>query len=489
MSAAQSMNAAALLLERGEPRRIALICGSESLRYDALRQAVARAAGAWQGIGVARGQPVAIRLGDGIDTVVAYLGAIWAGAVAVAVNPRSPADEWQRVCAEARWACVIDENGAAQGLSGPVLSRAQWRQWAQAALPIAPEPMAPDEPACWSYSSGSSGLPKAVLHAQRFALQVERVAAERLGVQSEDRLFASSRLFFVYPLANSLFAGLKLGASVILDPAWPSAVEAMACITRQRPSVFFSVPSLFRSLLQQGFAEQLAVSGIRLAVSAGEALPVRLRDSWCEQTGIALVNGYGASETMCLVLLDSGVGLQAAPGVTLAWADPRQGQSPGRVLIEAPTLALGYWQRPAAQAEHFRGTAFCPGDLFEHSGDGCWHFAGREDAMLKVAGRWVDLAALEEHLAQAGSGVQEAAAVAVLDADGVAAIALFYVARGAASEHAEAALGALLQGLPAHRRPHWLHRVSTLPRTETGKLLRRELAQLHDMRLSEPGLA
>jgi acyl-coenzyme A synthetase/AMP-(fatty) acid ligase len=323
-----------------------------------------------------------------------------------------------------------------------------------------------------------------VVHAHRFALAVERVAAERLGVTAADRLFASSRLFFVYPLANSVFAGLKLGACVVLDPAWPSPEMAARVVTSARPSVFFAVPSLLRDLLHAGHAPALAASGLRLAVSAGEALPPTLRQAWQQSTGVPLVNGYGASETMCLVLLDTGQGLQPAPGVQLRWAEADHAAgTPGRIWVQAPTQALGYWQRPEDQAEHFRAGGFCPADLFEQEGEGgVWRFAGREDSLVKISGRWVDLAALSEQLvvpATAATVLSEAAAVAVPDADGVQAIALFYVARADALAEAARELADRVRDLPPHQRPRWLHAVPQFPRTPTGKLLRRQLQQMH----------
>jgi acyl-coenzyme A synthetase/AMP-(fatty) acid ligase len=83
-----------------------------------------------------------------------------------------------------------------------------------------------------------------VVHCHGFAREIERVSSERLGITADDRLFATSRLFFSYPQTNSLFAGLKLGATVILDAQWPTAASAAATVQQQRPTVFFSVPTL-----------------------------------------------------------------------------------------------------------------------------------------------------------------------------------------------------------------------------------------------------
>jgi acyl-coenzyme A synthetase/AMP-(fatty) acid ligase len=114
---------------------------------------------------------------------------------------------------------------------------AEWLADVARVAPIAPEDMDAEAPAFWTHSSGTTGKPKAVVHAHRFAREIERVSAERLGVTPDDRLFASSKLFFSYPLTNSLFAGLKLGATVILDPQWPTAAGVVATLATQRPTV------------------------------------------------------------------------------------------------------------------------------------------------------------------------------------------------------------------------------------------------------------
>ena len=142
-----------------------------------------------------------------------------------------------------------------------------------------------------------------------------------------------------------------------------------------------------------------------------------------------------------------------------------------------PTLALGYLDRPQAQAETFRDGAFCPADLFARNEAGGWRFAGREDSLVKIHGRWVNLVELEERLSLKSPGIVEAAAVCVPDSDGVDAVAFFFVADDDAA--AGAALRACADTLPHYQRPRWLHAVATLPRTPTGKLLRRKLQELH----------
>lgn len=473
-----TMNAAAVLLEKGDPQHIALICGAERVTYQALRDSTARAASAWRRRGMARGDRVAIKLPDSSAWVSAFLGVMWSGGVGVVVNPRIPAEDWQFILATRPFRFILAESceDTPAAFRDRVVLLEEWLRETKTAPPIAAEEVEEDAPAFWTHSSGSSGSPKAVVHAHRFALSVERVAAELLGVVADDRLFASSKLFFSYPLGNSLFAGLKLGATVIVDPQWPTAANVAATIAAQRPTVFFSVPSLYRNLLKEGRARQLAQHGVRAYVSAGEALSASLREEWRKHTGISIFNGYGASETLSLVLINPGEGedLSPAPGVEIRGMNHRDGGAPTRIRIKAPTLALGYWNRPDADAENFVDGAFCPADLFEPTGADAWRFAGREDSLVKIRGRWVNLVELEERLAVASPSIVEAAAALLPDDDGVAAIAFFYVLKPDAPD-ATSALAAYVETLPHYQRPRWLRVVPSLPRTATGKLCRRNL--------------
>ena len=495
-------NAAVLLLSGQDATRTALVCGNQTLRYGELREAVARAAGYWRSRGIQPGDRIAIKLPDGLPWVTAFLGAMWAGAVAVPVNPRVPAPEWHYILEEAGFSLILAEDSA--DTPPPWQQRTLTLQDFQAgqqdaqALPACP--VAPQTPAFWCHSSGTSGKPKAVVHAHRFAGRIEEVSRDGIGITGADRLYASSKLFFSYPQTNSLWVGLKLGATVIVDPAWPTAAGVAATVAAQRPTVLMSVPSLYRNLLHDGLAPGIARAGVRLCLSAGEALPPSLRQEWHRQTGLQIVNGYGASEVLVLVMLDhgDGNGFRPSPGVEIEpFGDATTGL-PTRLRIKVSTQALGYLDRPQAQAETFIDGAFCPADLFIlespvnagasedaptpslgwGQGSGGWRFAGREDSLVKIHGRWVNLIELEERLTSKSPDLREGAAVLVADDDGVDAVAFFFCASDAAAVASQ--LQERAAALPPHQRPRWWHAVEALPRGPTGKLLRRRLQELHD---------
>ncbi len=482
---ASPINAAELLLGGHDMQQTALQCGERSVSRGDLRDWAARCAAVWAARGLRPGDRVAVKLPDGLDWVAAFLGSLWAGVVAVAVNPRIPRAEWHYILDEAGFAVILAEDDAdtPEPWRARVLPLDAWRAECERRQPVDVQPMQPQAPAFWCHSSGTSGQPKAVVHAHRFALQVERVSRLALGVRPGERVFATSKLFFAYPQTNALFAGLKLGATVILDPSWPTAASVAATVAAQRPNVLFSVPSLYRNLLHEGgLAQQIPRHGVRLCVSAGEALPLQLRQQWLAQTGLAIVDGYGASETLVLVMLarDGVHGFVPSPGVEIEPLDAGPPGVPTRLLIRASTLALGYLDRPRAQAETFRDGAFCPADLWQRNAAGGWQFAGREDSLVKIRGRWVNLIELAEQLAAHAPHVLEGAAVCVPDGDGVDAVAFFYVAAGPGAHET---LSAHAQTLPHYQRPRWLHAVDGLPRGPTGKLLRRKLQELHAQRI------
>ncbi len=478
---AAMLNAAAAMLEGHDAQRPALCCGDRTLSRGELRDQAARAAAVWVARGIEPGDRVAVKLTDGCEWVIAYLGAMWAGAVAVPVNPQIPAREWEYILDEAGFSVILAESGedTPPPWRARVLRVADWQAEVARAAPIDARPMAPDAPAFWTHSSGTSGRPKAIVHAHRFARNVEQVSREGLGFRADDRLFASSKLFFSYPQTNSLAAGLKLGATVILDPQWPTAASVAATVAAQRPTVLLSVPSLYRNMLHEGVAPGIAKAGVRLCVSAGEALPPSVRQQWRAQTGLTIVDGYGASEVLMLVMLsrDDELGSLPSPGVEIAPLDEVTPGAPTRLLIRASTVALGYLDRPQAQAEAFRDGAFCPADLWARTPGGGWRFAGREDSLVKIRGRWVNLIELAEQLAAQVPAMAEGAVVCVPDSDGVDALAFFFVA--AEADATRSALEACARALPPHQRPRWFHPVASLPRTPTGKLLRRKLQDLH----------
>ena len=489
------MNAAQTLLQAGAPQATAIECGSETLTYEALRQQVRRAAGAWHELGLRPGERVIVTAPDSIDWVVAYLGVIWAGGVAIGVNPRLSPGELAPILQESEvrfvWCEADSVTPLAPLLAGMPLAPAliesgpgesPWTHRLREATEMEPVLQDEEAPALWIGTSGTTGVSKGVVHAQGVALQPDSFARGILQLSAADRLYASSKLFFAYALGNSLFAGLRAGATVILDRHWPDPQRVLEMVRTHRPSLVFCVPTLYSKMLQSGVAQQLAGLGIRHFVSAGESLPASVRRGWREATGLAIVSGYGTSETLCLMLYSDGDNglLQTTPQTQLRFASDADPDRPQRIWLRSSTVALGYWKRPQAQADGFDNGWYCPGDMFLRRPEGQLEFAGRTDDMLKISGRWVSTLWVEQALASAaGIHVSQLACVGVLTGEGLTALALLAVAAPGQRELAEQCVRDAITALPTYRRPHWVHWLDNLPLTATGKLQRSRLVALH----------
>lgn len=477
------MNAADLLL-RGEPGAVAIIDAQGALTYAALRRRVVRAASLWAGMGVRPGERCIVGLPDGADWVAAFLGLIWMGGVPVAISPRTDSALIRELTDDAgAIALLLEDEKAAAVADARALGLGAWRRLMDASAEAAPLHEArADEPAFWLYSSGTTGRPKGIVHAHRAAARADVFAREILGATPRDRFYSTSKLFFAYPLANALFAGLRLGASVVLDAEWPNPERVAQLVAQHRPSLFFSVPTLYRRLVEA----KASYAGVRRAVSAGEACPADVAAAWRALTGVPLVNGYGTTETLSLVLYRTAemVGARPTP-LTRLKVDEEAGGRDGavRLWFEHPAVSLGYSREVTHDSARFGENGFSPGDLFRPAGpaaaDG-WSFAGRTDQLLKVYGRWVDIIALEQTLtSRLRASVREACIVSCgEEGEDTLSLHLFVVPGEEGGPAARAAAAAAVAELPAYQRPARTHVIAELPRTETGKLRRGALKAL-----------
>jgi len=491
--------------------RAALICGDQSLSYAALAVEVARAANALRALGVSPGDRVLLLMRDTPEFAAAWLGALHAGAVAIALNTKLSESEYRYIRADSGARLAIIEDVFAQArpdLTGEEASAGRlaiagagaapalsWRAaLARAAPEATPHPARAEDPAFWLYSSGTTGKPKGIIHAHRSLLPAGQGQREVVGLTAGERSFATSKLFFAYALEHGLLGPLATGATAILEPDWPDAESVLALVARQRPATFFSVPTFYRNLLALG-AERLApFRGVRRFVAAGERLPARLVEQWRAMTGGEILSLYGMSETFCACMITPpGSSNGARTGKPLAGVDTRLRTADGRdaangesaeLWLRHPGLALGYANRPEQTAAQFRDGWFCTRDLFIRDAEGFFSHQGRSDELVKVAGQWVQPGELEAAVA-GDPAIAEVACVQATDDDGFERLALFVTARAGTAQALAAAGKVCEEKLPLFKRPKWIRAVAELPRTATGKVQRFKLRELIEQELGE----
>lgn len=480
-------NAALELLEhnlRDRPDKTVYLCSGRAHSYRELGQAVRCLARRLRERGIAPGERVLVALPDCFAFPVAFLGCLLSGAVAVVMNPELEQEALAHIANDAGARLRISLEGSAAGWPadsqeeiacnelGPLECAGPGLELCDAFRP------ADSDLAYVLYTSGSTGMPKAVPHRHRsLVLPCDLVGKAVLGLTGNDVIFSTSKCSFAYGLINSLALPLRLGATAILHPGRPDPAAVLEIIRRHSPSVFFSVPTLFAQILRL-WPEVRQRLPMRLCCSAGEALPAALFEEWQRLTGLEILDGIGSTE-MAYHFISNAPGQAVAgsagrlvPGYRARLVDERGEEVPpgqeGRLLVDGPTRTPGRGSPPDAAVD----APLATGDLFVER-DGFYYHRGRSDDMFKSAGLWVSPLAVEEVL-QGHPAVAECAVTATR-VGGLGVPAAFVVLDRAATESPE--LIAELrrhcrERLPDHMCPVRIRFVTELPRTATGKVQR-----------------
>jgi benzoate-CoA ligase family protein len=393
-------NACAYFVDRhvdeGRGHRVAIEFGEQLITYAELAantRRVASALRAW--FDVRPEERVLIAAFDGPEAIYAFFGAIRIGAVPVPVNTAwRPAD----------YAYALQDSGAVVAIvSASILPHiraatceARARLRAVIVVGGAPEPSADcrrfddlladevvdeseeptskDAPAFWLYSSGSTGPPKACIHLQHdMVVCAESYARGVLGIRQTDRCFSVARLFFAYGLGNAMYFPFAVGATAILSESAASAAGVYAVIERYRPTLFFSVPTHYAMLLAQTRdGTDFDLSSIRLAVSAGEALPASLFERFRYRFGIDILDGIGSTEVLHIFIsnrpgaIRPGSSGQVVPGYEARVVD-ENGYSAaigeiGDLVIKGDSTCAGYWNQHERTKDVIEGHWIRTGD-------------------------------------------------------------------------------------------------------------------------------
>ena len=274
--------------------------------------AAADAAGAGLlGLGLERGDRVIVAMRDRPEFVFAFWGAIKAGLVPVPIAQGLSSSDIQFMLSDSGARAVlcdtssarvvmpaIAETGAVALVAGGRVDGARpWQDVCGGAASLAAADTTGEDIALWLYTSGTTGLPKAVMHRQRHLRWAPNgLAAQVLQIEADDVVLSVSKMYFAYGLGNSIYLPASAGATVVLNeaPVVPTLVQGL--LNRARPTLMFGVPAFFNGFSRLGEAE--LPDTVRRVVSAGEALSVDLFEAFLERFGIPILDGLGSTEAM-----------------------------------------------------------------------------------------------------------------------------------------------------------------------------------------------
>jgi len=494
-------------MREGRASKIAIRCGESIHSYGEVAADVNRIGNALLNLGLRRGRRVLLLLPDGPEFAAAYFGVIKIGAVAVPTNTSARASDYDYFLQESE-AEILITHSAIFNQVAPVLNSQPYLQhvivigepqsgclhWDELLAESSPELSAArtndKDIAFWLWTSGSTGRSKAAVHLHRDWLCCCRsYASGILGIGPDDITFSSSKLFHAYGLGNGLMFPFHAGATTILFPGKVQAATVLEIAQRFRPTLFFSIPTLYALMLQEVERESYCLNSIRIAVSAAEPLPAEICRRWQRTFGMEILDGIGSTEALHIYLsarpgcVTPGSTGTAVPGYELCIVDSDGGRVPvgtiGDLLVAGDSIAPCYWNRQELTSERMRGKWFLTGDKYRVDADGHYWYAGRSDDMFRVSGQWVSPTEVESALIEHDS-VLEAAVVPYREDAELHTPKAFIVVRrniAATSELARELQDFVKDRIAPYKYPRRIEFVDQLPKNAAGKVLRYALRE------------
>ncbi|CAN5182113.1 benzoate-CoA ligase family protein [soil metagenome] len=491
-------------LEAGRAGKVAIYCEGEQVTYGELSERINRLGNSLIELGIEQEDRVLMVLNDTPAFPVTFFAAMRIGAVPIPTNTLLGAEDYRFFVENSRAkAIVLDSQHhekVSEGLKGsgqsPIMVLADGR--AEGCLSLAelieagdgelsPADTHRDDPAFWLYSSGSTGNPKAAVHLQHdMDYTCETYARNVLRITEDDHVFSASKLFHAYGLGNGISFPYWAGASTVLYPGKPTPEAVLGTAQSQRPTLFFSVPTLYNAMLNHPGAEGYDLSSIRLCASAAEALPGNIWHRWRDTFGSVILDGIGSTEMLHIFVsnteeeLKAGSSGKPVPGYEARIVD-EEGNSLGRghagyLAVKGDSAAAFYWRNHEKTKATMQGDWLFAGDWYHVDEDGFYWYEGRSDDMIKVSGLWVSPVEVESVLGE-HPAVIEAAAVGVT-VDELTRVKASVILRDD-REPSEELISELQEWckerLKRYQYPHIVEFVDELPKTVTGKIQRFKL--------------
>ncbi|AKU23550.1 long-chain-fatty-acid--CoA ligase [Massilia sp. MB5] len=511
--------------------RNAYVCMDKFLTYAEVDQ-MSQKVGAWlQSKGLKKGARVAIMLPNVLQYPVAMAGILRAGYTVVNVNPLyTPRELQHQLNDSGAEAIFVLENFATTveqvlaqsplkhvvvasmgdllgGLKGaivnfvvrnvkkmvPAFSLPNAVSFKQVLaeggrLPLNPVQLGHDDVAFLQYTGGTTGVSKGavLLHRNVVANVLQNEAWLGMETEAEQLGFVCALpLYHIYSLTISAFMGLRLGGMNLLIPNPRDIPGFVKELGKHRMHVFPAVNTLYNALLNNPEFAKLDFSSYQVCNGGGMSVQRAVADRWLKLTGTPIIEGYGMSETSPVATANrvdikeftGTIGLPI-PSTEVAILDdngnPVPFGQPGEIAIRGPQVMAGYWNRPEETAKSMTPDGFFKtGDVGIMDERGYTRIVDRKKDMIIVSGFNVYPNEIEEVVA-AHPGVLEVACIGVPDNNSGEAVKLFVV-RKDASLTAEQLLDFCKHELTAYKKPKYIEFRDELPKTNVGKILRRQL--------------
>ena len=483
----------------------AIVSRGVTTSYGELQTQIGAMRGALDGLGVGKGDRVALLCGNTIEFVVAYFACLGRGIVCVPLNPTAPAPELQRELSVVGARAVVIAPSAVAGWSGVdrsalgqlvhVIATTQDLDGAlqfRDLLQHEPAPvvdMQPNDLAIMLFTSGTAGSPKAAMLSHgNLQSNLDQLAQVRR-LDHTDVVFGVLPLFHIFGLNVVLAYSLMRGASLVLIERF-DPMTAIETIRDRKVTLIPGAPPLWMAFEQMPTLPKDSFASVRIALTGASKMPEHTTRALFERYGLLVTEGYGLTECAPVVTTTTNVEKSTAltkigsigrvlPGVEVRLVD-ESGENAlrgdaGEIWVRGPNVFLGYFEDPQATARALTDDGWLrTGDIAVIDDDGFFYLVDRAKDLIIVSGFNVYPAEVEEAIRE-HSAVAQAAVVGVEHPHSGEAVRAYVVLRPDAHLDEDAVIDHCRARLARYKCPTKVLFVTQLPVGATGKVLRREL--------------
>jgi len=513
------------------PRRTALIYFGMEMTYAQLLDQVHRCAAGLQALGLKKGERVALMMPNCPQFIIAYFGALKAGAILTATSSmytrREAAHQWhdagvsmlivdQQLYPIAKSASTdlpelrktivtglreyypknfsmlaraLRSQRAPQKRKSPndPASPLSWRELLSLARKPRPVPQRPSEVACLQYTGGTTGTSKGAMltHANLVTNACQTRHWLSNGEES-DVLVAALPLFHIYAMTCVMICSLLAGGTVIILPRF-ELKAALNIIRKYRPTIFHGVPTMYVGFNNAPKVKNYGFKSLRVCMSGGAGLPVEVKQQFEKLSGGRLVEGYGLTEASPVTHVNPPDGLSKVgsiglpiPSTEARIVDVADGTRElpmgeiGELILRGPQVMKGYWNKPKETADVLRDGWLYTGDIARKDEDGYFYIVDRKKDLIIAGGFNIYPREVEEVLFE-HPGIQEAAVVGMPDPYRGETVKAFIVPKEGKTVTAEEVITWCRERLASYKVPRQIEFRDSLPKSGVGKYLRREL--------------
>lgn len=512
---------------------------SSRMTYKELDASADRFAAALQGLGIQKGDRVALMLPNTPQTIIAYFGILRAGAIVINVNPTYPAPELKHILADSGAIAIVMLSGLverlspirdsiaikhvivtdvpdslsfpfrglvekqvrASGLMADVTYGNGVHAWAELlrSAPIRPAKVeiSPEDVVLFQYTGGTTGVPKAAMltHHNLIANIYQMDAWFTRVDYGKEKVLCALPTFHVYGMTVSMLFGISMAAELVLVPDPRNTAHIIEVINKERISLYPGVPAMYIGIINHPMAKQFDLHSIKACLSGGSALPREVALKFEELTGGKLVEGFGMTECAPVALANpmygevryGSIGLPISstlaaicalePDASGQYARLAQGEE-GELIVKGPQVMKGYWNMPEETAVAIDHDGWLhTGDIAKMDSDGYFYIVDRKKDLIIASGFNIVPREVEEVLFQHPK-VLEVAVAGVPDAKRGETVKAYVVLKDPNAVCTDIELRAFCkERLAPYKVPTSVEFRKELPKSQVGKVLRRQLVE------------